>query len=428
MPFVLVLGDIGVIALSIVAAYLSRELFMEPNDIALVHYLSFFPLYVVPIVVFVYEGIYRYRYDFWQETRYILKALFLSFVIVFAYLALTRTVENYSRFVIAASFLFMALFIPIQKRFIKWLFFHIGWWKKEAKLYGEDAFFHKVLFENFYVGYVHSDKEAQTILVNAAQLEKDRLQKIFLQEIRRHHELLFIPILRDFNLSESFIYHLFNGRVNLILLTNRLASRRNLFIKEVVDRSGALVLTLLALPVMGVIVLALLFSSSPILYRQQRLGKDGRLFWLLKFRTMKPNADEILERYLQEHPEKQKEWEEFKKLKNYDPRVTKVGKFLRKYSLDELPQLFNVLKGEMSLVGPRPYIPKELEKLSESKEVILSVKPGITGLWQVLGRNDLSFSQRIDIDRWYVYNWSLWLDFVILLKTLRAIFDKDKAH
>ena len=428
MPLVLIVADIGIVALSIFLAYETREWLIEPNDIPLSKYLHFYPLYIVPVALFAYEGLYRYRYDFWQETRLVLQALLMAAIIVFAYLGLTRSVEHYSRFVILFSFFYMALLIPLQKRLVKWLFYHIGWWKKEAKLYGSDPFLKRTIFDNYYLGYVEADNGGDTVFVNAREIE--RVDEILKEEIRKHHELLFIPILKDFDLSQSKILEFFNIRTNLVLLKNRLASRANLLLKETVDKSLALVLFMLALPLMGAIALVIFLGDpgSPVLYRQRRLGKGGASFEVLKFRTMKKDGEKLLREYLRSNPQKALEWQRYKKLKGYDPRVTKVGKFLRMYSLDELPQLFNVLKGEMSLVGPRPYIPDELERLQEHKEIILSVKPGITGLWQVLGRNDLSFDERIEIDRWYVYNWSLWNDIVILLKTFRAVVDRHKAH
>jgi undecaprenyl-phosphate galactose phosphotransferase len=211
------------------------------------------------------------------------------------------------------------------------------------------------------------------------------------------------------------------------LLKNRIQNPRNLFVKNVIDKTVAVVVFLLCIPVMGVIALSLFLENpkAPILFRQQRVAKGGGRFWLLKFRTMYPDSDAILQEYLQSHPDKRREWRKYRKLKGYDPRVTRVGKILRRYSLDELPQLFNVLKGDMSLVGPRPYLAEEVERMGDAAHTIFLLKPGMTGLWQVSGRNSLTFSERIDIDIWYLYNWSLWNDFVILLKTIRALYEKS---
>jgi len=132
------------------------------------------------------------------------------------------------------------------------------------------------------------------------------------------------------------------------------------------------------------------------------------------------DADERLARYLAYHPDRREEWDDFKKLRNGDPRVTRVGRFLRKHSLDELPQLLNVLRGEMSLVGPRPYIMEELEMAEDVKKFLLQVKPGITGLWQTSGRSLLPFKERLTIDEHYIRNWSFWLDIVVLIRTIKV--------
>jgi undecaprenyl-phosphate galactose phosphotransferase len=140
------------------------------------------------------------------------------------------------------------------------------------------------------------------------------------------------------------------------------------------------------------------------------------------------DADHRLEAHLKKDPISIEEWQRYKKLKNNDPRVTRVGKIIRRYSLDELPQLFNVLQGKMSLAGPRPYITEEIEKLDAFMTIIGRVKPGITGLWQTSGRSELSFEERIALDKFYVHNWSLWLDIVILLKSMRVPFSKKGAY
>ncbi len=139
------------------------------------------------------------------------------------------------------------------------------------------------------------------------------------------------------------------------------------------------------------------------------------------------DGDQKLEDYLKNNPQIRREWEEFQKIKGFDPRVTGVGKFIRKYSLDEIPQIFNVLRGEMSLVGPRPYLPREREILDKSSTFISKIKPGITGLWQVRGRNLLPFKKRILLDEYYIRNWSLWLDIVILVQTPRVLARKQGA-
>jgi Undecaprenyl-phosphate galactose phosphotransferase WbaP len=206
----------------------------------------------------------------------------------------------------------------------------------------------------------------------------------------------------------------------------------HLFRYRVVKRSADLVLVIsmciVLLPVLFVIAAAVWLSSpGPVLFSHRRIRRHGEFFTMWKFRTMCINSGEVLERYLTEHPAARAEWHETHKLK-CDPRVTRVGRFLRKTSLDELPQLWNVLNGTMSVVGPRPIVAAEVEKYGEQFSDYCAVKPGITGLWQVSGRSELSYSQRVDLDRQYAQSWSLSSDAKILLRTWSSVVNRDGAY
>lgn len=174
-------------------------------------------------------------------------------------------------------------------------------------------------------------------------------------------------------------------------------------------------------------VLIKLDSPGPIIYRQERIGQGGRRFLAWKFRTMVHDAETVLCRYFQHHPELRQEWEHQHKLR-CDPRVTRFGKFLRRTSLDELPQLWNVLKDEMSLVGPRPIVEEEMVRYDKYLSEYLAARPGITGLWQVSGRNDIGYKQRVALDVQYVRNWSVWLDIFILARTLSVVVEGRGAY
>ncbi len=202
---------------------------------------------------------------------------------------------------------------------------------------------------------------------------------------------------------------------------------------EIIEQGGEFLFSSLALlalaPVMLVIAVAIrLDSSGPSLFIEKRLGRKGINFNCLKLRTMFMNSDERLEKYLENNPPAREEWKRYAKLKSFDPRVTRMGRFLRKHSLDELPQLLNVLKGEMRLIGPRPYLPEEMDKMDKYADTILEITPGITGLWQVSGRNELTFEDRLQMDTWYVRNRRLRLNVTLFLKTFWAILDVRGAY
>jgi len=198
-------------------------------------------------------------------------------------------------------------------------------------------------------------------------------------------------------------------------------------IKRLADVCFASVLLLLAAPVMIVVAATVAASGGPILFRQARVGRHGEMFRLVKFRTMVPDAESKLNALLLSNPELRKEWDLTQKLQD-DPRITRYGAFLRHSSLDELPQLFNVLAGHMSIVGPRPVIPDELARYGASARWYTAVKPGVTGLWQVSGRNDTSYARRVALDVHYVRMQRIWLDAFILVKTIYVVLLGKGAH
>jgi Undecaprenyl-phosphate galactose phosphotransferase WbaP len=210
-------------------------------------------------------------------------------------------------------------------------------------------------------------------------------------------------------------------RNNLLLAGSRIA-------KRAIDLAFCFALMPLVLPLMAVIAILIgVESGFPVFYSQKRLGQDGRTFHIWKFRTMVRNAAEVLQRSLANSPELQKEWAENQKLRN-DPRITRIGKVLRKASLDELPQLWNIFKGEMSLVGPRPIVQDEIAKYKEAYPLYTKAVPGLTGLWQVSGRNHTTYTERITYDSYYVRNWSFWMDVYLLARTVTVVLTGDGAY
>jgi exopolysaccharide production protein ExoY len=197
--------------------------------------------------------------------------------------------------------------------------------------------------------------------------------------------------------------------------------------KRLLDILGSIVLALVFAPLIAVIVVLLRKGGGSVIYRHRRVGRDGRMFACLKFRTMVPDAEQVLRRLLENNPELQAEWVRDHKLR-HDPRVTRLGRFLRRTSLDELPQLLNVLRGEMSLVGPRPVVREELLRYGKNVGTYLAARPGITGLWQVTGRNDTDYRRRVVLDTYYVRNQNLLLDLYILLKTTGVVLRGNGAY
>lgn len=241
---------------------------------------------------------------------------------------------------------------------------------------------------------------------------------------------------------------MFNKKINNYYVNNQLFMRKNPplddtltipqpfdfpikhnAVKRAFDIFFSILILILTAPLMAFIAMAVRISSrGKIVYAHERIGRGGKPFRCYKFRTMYPNADERLRDILNNSPELKKEWDQTHKLKN-DPRVTPIGKFLRKTSLDEFPQFWNVLKGDLSVVGPRPVVQYEVERhLGIKAAKLLSIRPGLTGLWQVSGRNDLSYATRIKMDEQYVDTQSMLLDLKIIGKTIPSMFISKGAY
>lgn len=200
------------------------------------------------------------------------------------------------------------------------------------------------------------------------------------------------------------------------------------FIKRLFDIIVGIIGCILLIPFAIIIKIAYLIQKdyAPIIFKQERIGEGGKIIKIYKFRSMIPDAEKVLEELMENDPEIKKEYLTNKKLEN-DPRLTKIGNVIRKASIDEFPQFLNVLKGEMSLIGPRPYLLREKEDMGRYYDDIIACRPGITGLWQVSGRSDLSFSYRLKLDRIYYLQRNLLIDLIITFKTFKAVFLKNGA-
>lgn len=261
---------------------------------------------------------------------------------------------------------------------------------------------------------------------------KNKVQiSLFSAEDNQANLLLLRKISEEFNIV-TLIVPYFNlgslwvkprdleGRLGLEI-TYHLLDDSSRYMKRFIDIVGSIILLVLLSPIFLILSISILIeSSAPVIFQQNRLGRDGKIYSAIKFRSMINDSEEFLFKLLQKNPSAKAEYKKFHKLKK-DPRVTKVGNFIRRYSLDELPQLWNVLRGDMSLIGPRAYMASELEDIGEYKDIIFRVRPGITGWWQVMGRQNTDFQTRLKMDEYYISNWSLWMDLYIFYKTFWVV-------
>ena len=386
-------------------------------------YQGFAPSYVIMIFLFFYQGIYSRRYDFWHESRILVKSCFLGLLLSLALLALIKVNYEFSRASFILSFAFMAVVLPLFKLVTKRKLFKFGLWKKRAKILGEGEEFESAVLGSAYLGYVRAlGRDYDVLFIGGSRLEASALNELIESNIRENKEILFTPVLRSYDFTQTNIYSVFASRTSLFAIRNSLKSPLNLALKRGLDLALIFLALPLLVPIFGVIALMMKLKEPKgrIFFSHQRMGFGGKPFGCLKFRSMKENGDEILAQYLKQNPQEAEYFEKYHKYE-HDPRITKLGDFLRRSSLDELPQLINVLKGEMSIVGPRPCAQYERKDMGEYADLILAVKPGITGLWQVSGRNEISFDERVKMECAYVDNLSIFRDFLILFRTIFVV-------
>ena len=252
-------------------------------------------------------------------------------------------------------------------------------------------------------------------------------QQIIHQLIAANRRVHMMPSLRGLPTMGMQVSHFFSQNTVMLTMRNNLARADYKVIKRVFDIVASSALLLLLSPLFIYVSARVKTDGGPALYGHERVGRRGKAFKCLKFRSMHVDSQNMLRKLLESNPEARDEWERDFKLKN-DPRITPIGNVIRKTSIDELPQLLNVLRGDMSLVGPRPVIEDELARYGQYKSFYLRVSPGITGLWQVSGRSDTSYEERVALDVWYAQNWSLVYDIAILLKTIGVVFGRKGAY
>ena len=414
---------------------------------------------LIVIIVFWYQEQYVKRRPTWEEVGLITKTVFIFAILHmgFSFLISHHVIKGFN-----ILFWIELLFVlPICRYLTKYILCHLGLWARNVYIIGTGKTAGNavsLLSNNQLLGYKimglisfdlnHQSKNHLNIpivsyedIINEALINSDTEIVVALNsnEIVAHIRQInllqshytFVSIVPDISglpLYGAEVEHFFGDDQLFLRLQNNLGRRLNRVIKRVTDVICASIAIFLLSPFLVLISIFIITNTkSGVLFRHKRIGKNGKFFYCLKFKTMYNNSQEILTELLANNEEVRLEWEKDFKLKN-DPRVTPIGRFLRKSSLDELPQLFNVLLGDMSLVGPRPVVEAEINKYKDDFYYYKLVCPGITGLWQISGRNDIDYTNRVRLDVCYIKNWSLWYDFVILLKTVQVVLKRSGAY
>ena len=466
-PFTLLLLDIFAIHTAIlINQIITIEDYAAPRvyrDLFLA-FRSTLPFLALLVPSLAYQGLYTKRTPLWDEIRRIAKVVLLVILIVLIILFMQLGHFKTPLMISLAQFGVLTIFFLVFYRICgKKFFFRFGFGQERAMILGAGSAGISILRglrNDRYIGYdiigfLDDDLEKEgtyvdsvkvfgpirnlpefirlyafdTVIIAIPSLPSKDLSVLTNKIQQSAKKIMFVPDLQGIALFNTEIRHILSQRLFLIQINNNLRSAINIAIKRACDIVLSLALMPLLVPLIAVIgALIKLESRGPIFYAHARIGKNGNPLQIYKFRSMFNDADERLTELLTNSSDAQQEWESYFKLKD-DPRITKVGRFLRKTSLDELPQIFNVLKGEMSLVGPRPVVQAEIEKYyKEYAEYYFMIRPGITGLWQVSGRSMMGYDARVNLDTWYVMNWSLWLDIVILFKTVRVVLKREGAY
>lgn len=412
-------------------------------------------------LAFAEASLYTRRALFWDEARRVMYACTLATVVAIGLSFVSHPESSVSRLVIAGLWLATIGTVPLVRFRAKRFLSRAGLWDKRVLILGAGETGRDVVAgirANPDLGYlpvayvddhaakigtvvdglpVHGplgvvpdlirDLEVKDVVVAMPSLPRQQLLHLVASCEGRVQSIRLVPDL--FGLASVGVEAEDLNGILLLHMRWNLHKPWNLAIKRSFDLVTSLALGIALAPVLLVVAIAIrLDSPGPVLFRQERMGRGRALFTCFKFRTMYVDGDERLQRHLAAQSSRLAEWEHYRKLKSADPRVTRVGRTLRRWSLDELPQLLNVLRHEMSLVGPRPYMAAEAERMGDFAETVLKAPPGITGLWQVSGRNELTFNQRLRLDEYYVRNWSLWTDVVVLLKTMTAVLGQRGAY
>ena len=426
-----------------------------------INLLLFFLLALLGILIFAIQGHYGQRKAFWDEVGGILKVFALLF-------AVNAAIAFSGKWPLSRLWLFSTwglalLLLPLFRLAGRWLLRYLGLWSLPVAVIGAGANAVETIKAlvsepqlGFWVRWVllpDDSTPVPTLPTDLPQLPLGDDPLITLEALGKPHVVLALdmdqweaqerlvrslglsypnltiaPPLRGLPLFGMEVMHFFSHEVLMLRVRDNLARLGPRISKRLFDLIAASLLVVILSPLLLYIAWRIRREDGgPVFFIQERVGRRGRPFGCVKFRSMVMDAEDRLKQYLHSHPDLAAEYQRNFKIRD-DPRVTRIGKSLRRGSLDELPQLFNVLRGDMSLVGPRPLLERELDRYGENVCLYRLVHPGITGLWQVSGRSETTFDERAHLDAWYVKNWTLWYDIVILLRTVKVVLRRDGAY
>ncbi len=448
----LIATDLFGLFTSIILALQIRQVpgvFIDPS------YLEIFALMTITLVLlYVRNGLYpSIGLNSVEELRRIVISTSFAFMVMVGITFILKTTSYYSRIALVISWLLSLAIIPLSRYFMrKWM---IRWklWGEPIVIIGnlQKALKIKEQFEtNPHLGLrpvaMIEDNQGTDCSPDAHSSDSPSMIKMQVRGLSLQTALIVIDDLNDIDRLVERYRTIFqwvimvkdkNGRYGLnsleamdfssilgLQVKNNLLNPSSQVLKRLIDLVASLAGLVLLSPVLALIAFCIwLDEPGRVFYRQMRIGRNGKTFKLLKFRTMHLGAAQVLADAFAQDPALKQEWDKYQKLKN-DPRITFVGKYLRKFSLDELPQLWNIARGEMSLVGPRPMLSEQQKLYGNAFKNYIRVTPGLTGLWQVSGRNETTFARRAELDDEYIQCWSMWLDIYILFKTIEVVFGK----
>ena len=389
---------------------------------------------VFGIVVFLIEGLYPgYGLTAVKELQRMSKSVTLVFFFLAGVAYLNKPFQDLSRAFLLISWFLALVILPLGHFIIRNIISRFSWYGRPVVVFGDGAWAQQiatslkrmprlgwrpttVLPTNAIRRSANNTQMEIAIFVPSPGLSVGKYARILNQNFRK-----VILVRQTENLGSLWVEPRdLDGQLGLEFHYNLFDTYAR-WIKRMMDLGMGLALSILLSPLLVILCLLIVFDSpGPIFYYQERLGKGFKHFNIIKFRTMTLDAEQRLSELLQKDSGARIAYQKYHKLTN-DPRLTRMGKWLRRFSLDELPQLLNVLKGDMSVMGPRAYLPSELNEMGDYAPTILRIEPGLTGWWQVMGRHNTTFEQRLRMDEYYISNWSLWMDLYILLKTVWVV-------